>query len=148
MFDSFTKHWRNHLENNVITKTEFTAATFPQHYRTVAEFSEPFNGDNCLADRLGIKLNACFTKLTKCPYRLHYEKNKSTVTPASFASEFVPTTRSWSETVFRSALRGRSNAEVTEIVESFYQNYETEVANDPDSYSMDYVHIVMDIERV
>ena len=148
MFDSFTKHWRNHLENNVITKTEFTAATFPQHYRTVAEFSEPFNGENCLADRLGIKLNACFTKLTKCPYRLHYEKNKNTVTPTSFASEFVPTTRSWSETVFRTALRRRSIVEATEIIENFYQNYETEVANDPGSHSMDYVHIVMDIERV
>ena len=148
MFDCFTRHWKNHLENGIITKDEFIAATFPQHYRTVEEFSRPFRGSNCLANKLGLKLNNCFTKLTKCPYRMQYENNKASIEPIEFAKDFIPTTRSWSETVFRSALRGRSIEEKNVIIDSFYKNYENEVACNPDDHSMDYVHIVMDIERV
>ena len=89
-----------------------------------------------------------FTNLTKCPYRQHYENNKDTVTPEEFAKEFIPTTRSWSETVFRSALKNRSCLEKDQIIESFYNNYENEVSNNPSEHSMDYVHIVMEIERI
>ena len=95
-----------------------------------------------------VKLNKIFTKLTKCPYRQEYENNKAITTPEEFAKEFIPTTRSWSETVFRSALKNRTYEEINEIVESFYKNYESEVSNSPSEHSMDYVHIVMEIERI
>ena len=148
MFESFNRHWKSHLESSIITEEEFISATFPQHYRTVEEFSQPFMGNDCLANKIGLKLNRIFTKLTKCPYRQEYEKNKATITPEEFAKEFIPTTRSWSETVFRSALKNRTYEETNQIVESFYKNYENEVANSPSEHSMDYVHIVMEIERI
>ena len=148
MFESFNRHWRTHLERGIITNEEFISATFPQHYRTVEEFSQPFMGNDCLANKIGLKLNKVFTKLTKCPYRQDYENNKGTITPKEFAKEFIPTTRSWSETIFRSALKNRNQAETDHIIESFYKSYENEVANNPSEHSMDYVHIVMEIERI
>ena len=148
MFESFNRHWRDHWQSGIITEEEFISATFPQHYRTVEEFSQPFTGNDCLANKIGLKLNKIFTKLTKCPYRQEYENNKGTVTPEEFAKEFIPTTRSWSETVFRSALKKRNHAEKDKIIESFYKSYENEVANSPGEHSMDYVHIVMEIERI
>ena len=105
-------------------------------------------GNNYLANKIGLKLNKIFTKLTKCPYRQEYENNKAAITPKEFAKEFIPTTRSWSETVFRSALKNRTYAESDEIIESFYKSYENEVAKSPTEHSMDYVHIVMEIERI
>ena len=148
MFESFRRHWRALLDNGVISEREFISATFPQHYRTVEEFVRPFIGKDCLANKIGLKLNNCFTKLTKCPYRFEYEKDKEKITSIEFAKAFIPTTRSWSETVFRTALRGRRISEIDTIVNLFYKNFEEEVANDPEGHAMDYVHVVMDIERI
>ena len=148
MFDSFRRHWKNHLDKGIITKDEYISATFPQHYRTVEEFSRPFHGKDSFASKIGLKLNRCFTKLTKCPYRKQFDNNKESIGPDEFARNFIPTTRSWSETVFRSALKGRDIKEIDNIVDSFFNNYESEVVNNPNEHSMDYVHIVMDIERL
>ena len=65
-----------------------------------------------------------------------------------FADSLIPTTRSWSETVFRTALSERDKKESNEIIDSFYENYRTEVEKDPDGHAMDYIHIIMEIEKV
>ena len=39
--------------------------------------------------------------------------------------------RSWSETVFKNALIDRSENEINEIVDKFYDLYIEEVSNDP-----------------
>ena len=56
--------------------------------------------------------------------------------------------RSWSETVFLSALSNRASNEAQDIVDSFYQAYEAEVADNPDGHAMDYIHIIMVIEKI
>ena len=56
--------------------------------------------------------------------------------------------RSWSETVFLSALSNRAPNEAQDIVDSFYQEYEAEVAYNPDGHAMDYIHIIMVIEKI
>ena len=70
------------------------------------------------------------------------------MTPSEYAKSLIPTRRSWSETGFRTALVGRSTGEIDQIVDSFYENYENEVACNPDGHAMDYIHIVMEIEKV
>ena len=65
-----------------------------------------------------------------------------------FADSLIPTTRSWSETVFRTALSERDEKESNEIINSFYENYRTEVETDPDDHAMDYIHIIMEIEKI
>mgnify|MGYP004048275771 FL=1 len=65
-----------------------------------------------------------------------------------FADSLIPTTRSWSETVFRTALSKRDENETNKIINSFYENYRAEVERDPDGHAMDYIHIIMEIEKI
>ena len=64
-----------------------------------------------------------------------------------YAESLIPTMRSWSETVFKTALRGRENYEIKKIVDDFYQAYSDEVAASPEGHAMDYVHVILDIEK-
>ncbi len=148
MFDKFNQHWRTHLDQGIITNEEYINTTFAQHYRTVDEFSAPFNDNSSKISKAGLKLLSCSTKLTKCPYREAYEKNIRSMSKKDFADSLIPTTRSWSETVFRTALLKRNENERDNIVDSFYENYRAEVERDPDGHAMDYVHIIMEIEKI
>ena len=148
MFDKFNQHWRTHLDQGIITKEEYINTTFAQHYRTVEEFCAPFNDKMSQISKAGLKLLSCSTKLTKCPYRETYEKNIRTMSKKEFADSLIPTTRSWSETVFRTALSNRCENESNEIIDSFYENYRAEVERDPDGHAMDYIHIIMEIEKI
>ena len=56
--------------------------------------------------------------------------------------------RSWSETVFRTALIDRKENEINNIVNSFYNSYQQEISENPDGHAMDYVHIIMEIEKI
>ena len=55
--------------------------------------------------------------------------------------------RSWSETVFKTALQNRNDQEINKIVDDFYNSYQDEVSSNPHGHAMDYIHIVMDIEK-
>ena len=148
MFDRFAFHWNSMREKGIITDNEFKLATFAQHYRTVEEFCKPFNDKNSLVYKSGLRLLSASTKLTDCPYRLMYEKDKSVMSSKEFASNLIPTMRSWSETVFKTALIGRENNQINNIVNKFYSSYEQEIAENPDGHGMDYIHIIMEIEKV
>ena len=65
-----------------------------------------------------------------------------------YAASLIPTMRSWSETVFKTALEKRNPDEITRIVDQFYNSYQDEIASDPEGHAMDYIHIIMDIEKV
>ena len=148
MFDKFAFYWKNLEEKKIITKEEFVAATFTQHYRTVEEFKKPFDNPNSNISKAGLRLKSCNTMLTDCPYKVNYENNKNSITSKQYAESLIPTLRSWSETVFRTALNGRAENQINEIVNKFYQSYENEVALNPEGHAMDYIHIIMDIEKV
>ena len=148
MFNNFAKNWK-HLENQgLITNQEFINATFTQHYRTLEEFKKPFENKDSVVSKSGLVLKSCETMITDCPYKLHYLKNKDTMSSEEYARTLIPTMRSWSETVFKSALIDRSENEINEIVNKFYDLYIEEVSNDPDGHAMDYVHVIMDIEKI
>ena len=123
MFDKFNEHWQRLREKKVISQDEYEKATFAQHYRTLEEFKKPFIDEKTINNKLGLKLISCDTKLTKCPYRKDYEKNYKKMTNRDFAKNLIPTMRSWSETVFRSALSSRSQDIQNQIIETLYNNY-------------------------
>ena len=50
-------------------------------------------------------------------------------------------------TVFRTAISDRSEVERLQIVDRFYKAYRDEVAANPIGHAMDYVHIILDIEK-
>lgn len=147
MFNNFAKNWKYLQDQGLITSQEFINATFTQHYRTVEEFRKPFDDKNSLVSKSGLILKSCETMITDCPYKLHYFKNKDTMSSEEYAKNLIPTMRSWSETVFKNALIDRSESEINEIVNKFYDLYIEEVTNNPEGHAMDYVHVIMDIEK-
>ncbi len=148
MFDNFTYHWKSLEKEGIITNDEFVSATFTQHYRTVEEFTKPFLDPESKVFKSGLKLKSCETKLTDCPYKIQYQKNKNKMTTREYAENLIPTLRSWSETVFRTALLGRDEKEINKIVNLFYDSYKKEIAINPEGHAMDYIHIIMDIEKI
>ena len=147
MFDNFTCHWRALRDEGQITDQEFIRATFAQHYRTVEEFTAPFDNPNSTVRQAGLNLISAETRLTPCPYHALYQEAGTKMTSADYAASLIPTTRSWSETVFRTALAGRPEEEIEALVNAFYSAYEQQVAADPSGHAMDYIHVLMAIEK-
>ena len=148
MFNNFAKNWKQLENQGLITNQEFINATFTQHYRTLEEFKKPFENKDSVISKSGLVLKSCETMITDCPYKIHYLKNKDTMSSEEYARTLIPTMRSWSETVFKNALIDRSENEINEIVDKFYDLYIEEVSNDPEGHAMDYVHVIMDIEKI
>ena len=147
MFDNFTRHWRALRDEGRISEEEFSRATFAQHYRTVEEFTAPFTDPRSTVRQAGLKLLSVETRLTPCPYQADYLKAKGRMSSQDYAASLIPTMRSWSETVFRTALDKRPEAEIQSLVDSFYGAYQAQVADNPDGHAMDYIHILMAIEK-
>jgi hypothetical protein len=147
MFDHFHKFWKALYEKGSITKSEYEGATFVQYYRTMEEFCAPFSDHNSDVSRAGLVLKSSSTKLTKCPYEAAFHDAGEGMSNREYAESLIPTMRSWSETVFKTALKGRESSEISKIVDEFYQAYSDEVAADPEGHAMDYVHIILDIEK-
>jgi len=147
MFNNFSKNWKHLEDQGIISNQEYINATFTQHYRTVEEFRAPFDNKESVISKSGLVLKSCETMITECPYKIDYLNNKNTMSPQDYAKTLIPTMRSWSETVFRNALVDRTEKEINEIVDKFYNLYIDEVSNDPEGHAMDYVHVIMDIEK-
>lgn len=148
MFDTFHHHWKALADTGTITAAEYDAATFAQVYRTPGEFTAPLRDTASPVHQAGLRLVSAHTGVTPCPYRVAFQTS-DTMTPREFARSYIPTLRSWSETVFANALDPeRPASERAEIVDRFYQAYEDMVAADPDGHAMDYVHSYLAIEKV
>ena len=147
MFDHFHKFWLALYETGTITANEYERATFAQYYRSIDEFCAPFNDPKSAVRKAGLTLKSYHSKLTKCPYEAAFLAADGKMSNQDYADSLIPTMRSWSETVFRTALDQRPAAEADQIIDNFYNAYRDEVANDPAGHAMDYVHIVLDIEK-
>ena len=146
MHERFGAHWRDLHAAGLIGKDEVARATFPQYYRSVAEFRAPFDDAGGAVRRAGLVLEECFTVLTPCPYAARFAAGEGTA--AEFARAYVPTLRSWSESMFFGALDpARAEAERRAIIDRFYASYEAEVAADPAGHAMDYVHCFMRVRK-
>ncbi len=150
MFDHFHKHWLALFEDGSITAEEYKRASFSQYYRTMDEFCAPFNDPDSAIRKAGLKLKSCQSKLTKCPYEAAFLAAGGvggSMSNIDYANNLIPTMRSWSETVFRTALEGRAPEDINQIVDQFYDSYRDEVTANPSGHAMDYVHIILDIEK-
>ena len=147
MFDTFNALWSAMADEGLITAEEVHAATFAQVYRTPEEFTAPLTDPASAVHRAGLRLVSAKTGLTACPYRAAFDEGG--MTPQDFAASYVPTLRSWSETVFANALGANRPAEErAALVDTFYSRYEAMVAADPDGHAMDYIHCYLAIQKV
>ncbi len=141
MFHTFDRLWREMAEDGTITMAEYEATVFPQYYRDVAECSAPLVDPANAVYQAGLRLDHIETRVIDCPYRLDYEQHGD---PAKFAREYIPTLRSWSESVFFAGLStDRPLEERAEIIDGYFDSYETFVREQPQGQGMDYVHTYM-----
>jgi len=145
MFDSFARHWRDLYKAGRIGEAEYVNATFQQFYKTPDEFAAPFRDPASPVSRAGLRLEHISTMTTPCPYAAAFAEHRDA---AAFAKAYVPTLRSWSETVFAGALdASRPSGERAAILDTFYEAYESAVAAAPEGHGMDYVHCIMEISK-
>jgi hypothetical protein len=145
MFDTFDMLWRRLVEDGTITEAEYRGTAFPQFYKTVEEYGAPLTDTDSAVHRSGLRLESAETRVVPCPYAAKFADDGDL---ESFAVSYVPTLRTWSETVFFNSLdTDRSEQERRDIVDRFYQSYVDLVRHDPTGHAMDYVHIYMVVSK-
>ena len=92
MFDTFNKFWRELADDGVITQAEYLNTNFPQHYRTVEEFTAPLNDKTSPVYKAGLRLEQVETRLVRCQFEQDFTENHRDA--ARFAVEYLPTLRS------------------------------------------------------
>ncbi len=145
MFDTFNHIWQQFVDDNVITRDEYVNMTLPQYYNTVEEFSAPFTDSNSEISEAGLRLEHIETRVVDCPFKIDFQRHGDA---KRFAREYIPTIRTWNESIYFGALStDRSLEERKEIIENYYNTYEFMVAASPQGHAMDYVHAYMVIRK-
>ena len=138
MFDTFNQIWQDFLQQGRITTTEYENMTLPQYYNTVEEFSAPLQNEDEAVYQAGLRLDHIDTRIVACPYAESFAEHGDA---ARFAEEYIPTIRSWNESIFFNALaEDRALEERRQIIEDYYGSYRDMVRANPAGHGMDYVH--------
>ena len=146
MFDTFNALWRAMVDAGRITEEEYQRTAFPQFYKTVDEYCRPLTDPASRVHAAGLRLESAETRIVRCPYRAAFESHGDV---DRFATEYVPTLRSWSETVFFNSLdSSRPSEERQAIVDEYYRSYVDLVRRAPDGHAMDYVHVYMVVSKI
>jgi len=145
MFENFNQNWQDMLDDGLITLVEYQSMTLPQYYNTVEEFSAPLLDQHSDVYRAGLRLQDIETQIVQCPFAADYAKHGDA---KRFAKAYVPTIRSWNESIFMASLSTERSAEQKrEIIETFYGKYQAQVEAEPELHGMGYVHAYMTIEK-
>ncbi len=146
MFDNFNAIWQQFLADGEIDQAEYDAMTLPQYYNSVDEFSAPLLDQKSAVYQSGLRLIDIDTAVVPCPFAADYRQHQDA---GKFSREYIPTIRSWNESIFYGGLStSRSAADRTHLIERYYGEYQRQVADNPQGHGMDYVHAYMTIERV
>ena len=146
MFDTFNEIWKEFMEGGRISRGEYQGMTLPQYYNTVEEFTQPLKDPANPVYLSGLRLVDIHTKIVPCPFaedfKMHGDRER-------FADEYIPTIRSWNQSIFMGALdESRPIKERQELIENYYDTYRQKVIKDPKGHRMDYVHAYMTIKKI
>ena len=146
MFDTFNRIWLDFLADKRISREEYNNMTLPQYYNTVEEFSAPLLDPDEAVYQAGLRLDHIETRIVKCPYAKSYSQHGDA---QRFAEDYIPTIRSWNESIFLNALSNhRPIEERRKIIEDYYGTYRNMVRDNPAGHAMDYVHAYTVISKV
>ena len=141
MFDTFNEIWISFLEQQRITLEEYENMTLPQYYNSVEEFSAPLTDPGDPVFQAGLRLEHIDTRVVPCPFAESFKQHGDA---ARFAEEYIPTIRTWNESIYFNGLSSdRPEAERGQIIEDYYKAYAEQVRTSPDGHGMDYVHAYM-----
>ena len=146
MFGRFNRNWQQLLDEGTITADEYKAMTLPQYYNRVEEFSAPLLDKNSAVYKAGLRLSDVETAVVPCPFAEDFKKHGDA---AKFADAYLPTIRSWNESIFAGGLSPqRSTDERRDLIEQYYNLYHSQIVEKPDGHGMGYVHAYMTIEKI
>ena len=146
MFDTFNEIWLDFVERGRISHDEYVNMTLPQYYNTVEEFSAPLLDSDDPVFQAGLRLEHIDTRIVKCPYAEDFAAHGDA---ARFAEDYIPTIRSWNESIFFNGLsEQRPLEERRQIIEDYYGSYHARVRDNPAGHGMDYVHAYMVISKI
>ena len=146
MFGNFAENWDFFFEQGRINLNEYQRMTLPQYYNTVEEFSSPLQDPHNPVYQAGLRLKQIETHITPCPFAESFREHKDA---RRFAEEYIPTIRSWNESIFFGALdNDRTVEERNQIIKDYYQTYQEQVQSNPDMHRMDYVHAFIVVEKI
>ena len=138
MFDQFNLIWQGFVEQGRITRAEYENMTLPQYYNTDEEFSAPLQDQDDPVYQAGLRLEHIDSRIVKCPFAESFAQHGDA---ARFAEEYIPTIRSWNESIFFNGLSAdRPLGERRQLIEDYYGTYHDIVRDSPDGHGMDYVH--------
>jgi len=140
MWDSFQTAWNMLKTQDLINEDERLGVSFPNYYRTKEEFLASID------DVPELKLISIEERIVKCPYRELYLKGDTGLSAREYAEWFVPTTKTWSHSTFRNALKSERD-DKEEVLSQFWENYMSIVAKKPENHGMDYVHAYLVLEK-
>ena len=145
MFDTFNRIWQDFLDQGRIERAEYESMTLPQYYNTVEEFSAPLTDSDDPVYLAGLRLEQIETRVVRCPFAESFAEHGDAT---RFAREYIPTIRSWNESIYFNGLStDRPLEERREIIEDYYGTYHDLVASNPEGHGMDYVHAYMVISK-
>ena len=146
MFETFNEIWKEFLESGRISTNEYRRMTLPQYYNTVEEFSRPLTDPANPVFQSGLRLENIRTRIVPCPFAEEFKKHGDV---KRFADEYIPTIRSWNQSIFMGALDdSRPMQERQELIESYYGTYHQRILGYPEGHGMDYVHAYMTIKKI
>ena len=146
MFFNFAQIWQDFMEQGLIRDDEYQKMTLPQYYNTVEEFSAPLKNVENPVYQAGLRLKQIETHITACPFAEAFKEHQDA---QRFAEEYIPTIRSWNESIFFGALdQERALEDREQIIQDYYQTYQNQVMASPEMHRMDYVHAFTVIEKI
>ena len=146
MFFNFAQIWQDFMEQGLIRDDEYQKMTLPQYYNTVEEFSAPLKNVENPVYQAGLRLKQIETHITACPFAEAFKEHQDA---QRFAEEYIPTIRSWNESIFFGALdQERALEDREQIIQDYYQTYQNQVMASPEIHRMDYVHAFTVIEKI
>ncbi|MEM7209682.1 MAG: SAM-dependent methyltransferase [Pseudomonadota bacterium] len=138
MFNTFHEIWQEMMTAGRISEAEYAAMTLPQYYNTVEEFSAPLLNENDPVHQAGLRLESIETRVVPCPFAEDFKQHRDA---EKFATDYIPTIRTWNESTYFAGLSSeRPLEERKRVIEDFYGAYRMRVVADPDQHGMGYVH--------
>ena len=120
--------------------------TLPQYYNTLQEFSAPLLDSDDPVYQAGLRLEHIDTRIVRCPYAEDFARHGDA---ERFADSYIPTIRSWNESIFLNGLsQQRPLDERRQIIEDYYGSYHAMVRDNPKGHGMDYVHAYTVISKI
>ncbi|XP_035663713.1 jasmonate O-methyltransferase-like [Branchiostoma floridae] len=146
VFQKLSSMWHTFAMRGKITKEEFVNTNVFAYTRTPEEMQSPFVNEDSPVRKAGLALVRMETKHTPCAIHARWQREGGNA--RKHAEQFVNMLRSWSTHAFYAGLSdGRSEEEKTAILESFYNEYENEVAAAPAKYSFEHISSFLHVKK-